>query len=56
MSKCKFCHEEIKSQDRPEYVDFRYGKYITAYSGGSGPYHKGCAITVTKLKNANARG
>jgi len=50
-TKCGWCEKRIESQDRPEYVQFRFGKYVTSYSGGMGPYHKEGAAKVAKARN-----
>lgn len=50
-TKCGYCQGKIESHDRPEYVQFRSGKYVTSYSGGTGPYHKECAAKVAKARN-----
>ncbi len=50
-TKCGWCGKKIESSDRPEYVEFRFGKYVTSYSGGMGPYHGDCAARLAKARN-----
>jgi len=50
-TKCGYCTKKIDSKDRPEYVEFRFGRYLVTYAGGMGPYHRDCAAKVAEARN-----